>query len=45
MRVEAGVPWNLDVEAEGVVPLIGAAGLGCLPVRCYSVSAEEQEDV
>lgn len=38
--VELGVPLDLDVEAERVVPLIWVTGLCCFPI-CYPVSAEE----
>lgn len=34
---EARVPRDLDVEAEGVIPVVGAAGLRCLPVRCSPI--------
>lgn len=38
---EAGVPLDLDGDAERVVPLIGQAGLCCFPIR-HPVSAEQQ---
>lgn len=44
MRVEAWVPLDLDNEAEGVIPLIGATGLCCLPIHCNPISGE-QEDI
>ncbi len=45
MRVEARVPLDLNDEAEGVIPLIRATGLCCLPIHCTSVSEEEQVDI
>lgn len=38
MRVEVWVPQDLNIEAEGVIPLIQATGLCCLPIYCNPVS-------
>lgn len=45
MRVEVRVPLDLNVEAEGVIPLIRVTRLCCLPIRCNPVSEEEQVDI
>lgn len=44
MRVEGRVSLDLNVEPEGVVPLITATGLCCLPIHCNPVSGEEKVD-
>lgn len=45
MRVEARIPLDLNNEAEGVIPLIRAAGLCCFPIHRNPVSGEEQADI
>lgn len=40
MRVDARVPLDLNVEAEGVISGIRVAGLCCLSIRCNPVSGE-----
>lgn len=42
MRVEARVPRDLNVEAEGVISRIRVAGLCRLSIRCNPVSGEEE---
>ena len=37
MRIEVWVPLDLNIEAKGVIPLIGATGLG-LSIYCDPVS-------
>lgn len=42
MRVDARVPLDLNVEAEGVISRVRVAGLCCLSIRCNPVSGEEE---